>query len=284
MKDKIIIGTIFILLLFQLSLFYLIIGLEKEDSFSNSDPEPIIYLSFPNNENIQPMEENNKANENDYDGNGDDGANERDDESEIEIEEENIGERVIGEFEETLPLSFNFIVTRIIDGDTFELNSGDRVRLICIDTPERGESGFKEAKDYLEDLLLDEEVILEKDVSETDRYNRLLRYVYLGNGDFVNELIVRNGYGKAYRYGKDVLLCDDLEEAEEKARDEGLRIWEFEQVEDSDPIDVGCDVNYYNCSDFNSCSEVMEVFDSCNSDIHRLDGDDDGVPCDSLCG
>jgi len=46
---------------------------------------------------------------------------------------------------------------------------------------------------------------------------------------------------------------------------------------------IDCSSDTYNCGDFNSCSEVLEVFNSCNSDIHRLDRDNDGIPCESLC-
>ncbi|MCH7568052.1 MAG: hypothetical protein IIA87_01390 [Nanoarchaeota archaeon] len=45
-----------------------------------------------------------------------------------------------------------------------------------------------------------------------------------------------------------------------------------------------CDFDYYNCNDFNSCSEVMQVFNECPNDINILDGNSDGVPCDNLCG
>lgn len=49
--------------------------------------------------------------------------------------------------------------------------------------------------------------------------------------------------------------------------------------------EIICSYNFYNCDDFNSCSEVMKVFNECgNEDIHYLDGDKEGVPCESLCG
>ena len=44
-----------------------------------------------------------------------------------------------------------------------------------------------------------------------------------------------------------------------------------------------CDENTYDCEDFNSCQEVMDVFTYCKDDVHYLDGDDDGIPCESLC-
>jgi micrococcal nuclease len=91
-------------------------------------------------------------------------------------------------------------VVNVIDGDTFEYyDAGAKtiktVRLLCVDTPEQGEEGYEQARDFLSELILGERIILEKDISETDAYGRLLRYVYLENGEFVNELIIKNGYG-----------------------------------------------------------------------------------------
>jgi len=75
----------------------------------------------------------------------------------------------------------------VIDGDTFEINGGIKVRLIGIDTPEMKNKNrtidcfATEAKQKVESLLNGKEVVLVKDVSETDKYGRLLRYVYLGD-------------------------------------------------------------------------------------------------------
>lgn len=188
-----------------------------------------------------------------------------------------------------------FLVTRVIDGDTIEIEGGDRVRLICIDTPEVGEEGYYEAKDFLSDMILNRKVILEKDVSETDRYGRLLRYVYLyENGqkidNSINYAISLLGYGKAYPYPSDTKLCDKIQEGEDYAKRLNKGIWE-ESVPDNDNSyssnsydSNSCGSNVYNCGDFNTCSEVMEVFDSCSYDVNELDGDDDGVPCEALCG
>jgi len=111
--------------------------------------------------------------------------------------------------------------TRIIDGDTFELSTGEKVRLICIDTPETGEPGAQEATDFLTELILNKEVRLEKDISETDKYGRLLRYVWVnvsleGGSEseeevFVNRILVREGYASVFRYGDDLARCDEIE-------------------------------------------------------------------------
>jgi micrococcal nuclease len=115
-------------------------------------------------------------------------------------------------------------VVRVIDGDTFVLEGESRVRLICIDTPERGEFYYEEATRYLESLALNKEVRLEKDVSETDRYGRLLRYVYIDD-IFINEALVRGGYAQVYRFPPDTKYCDLFQEAEKAAKSEKLGIW-----------------------------------------------------------
>ncbi len=108
-------------------------------------------------------------------------------------------------------------VIRVIDGDTFELESGEIVRMICIDAPEKGGDGEvgEEASQYLEGLILNKIVRLEKDVSEKDAYGRLLRYVYieenLGEGIFVNKIMVEKGYAEVFRYGNDTKRCDEIE-------------------------------------------------------------------------
>src|SRR3989338_4462451 len=102
-------------------------------------------------------------------------------------------------------------VTEIIDGDTFVIGNGETVRLICVDTPEQGESGYEEAKDFLSFLVLGREVRLEKDVSEMDQYGRLLRYVYIGTIEiFVNKEIVQQGYCKVFPYGNDTKRCGEI--------------------------------------------------------------------------
>lgn len=113
------------------------------------------------------------------------------------------------------------IVTRVIDGDTVELNTGERVRLILIDAPESGEECYKEAKSRLEQLVLNKEVRLEKDVSETDRYGRLLRYVYVGS-TFVNYQLVREGLAYASPYPPDIKYKVQIEEAQKLAEEEAV--------------------------------------------------------------
>jgi endonuclease YncB( thermonuclease family) len=94
------------------------------------------------------------------------------------------------------------IVTNVVDGDTIDVQIDGqeyRVRYIGVDTPEtvhptRGEEPYGvEASDYNKTLVMGQTVFLEKDVSETDRYGRLLRYVWLDNETMVNSLLVAGG-------------------------------------------------------------------------------------------
>ena len=231
------------------------------------------------------------------------------------IQEETTSEEIVEilTFEPTNDL---YKVTRVIDGDTIEISTGEKVRLICIDTPELGEKGYSDATNYLKGLILNKEVELVKDISETDRYDRLLRYIYL-NDVFVNERIVYYGYGKSYPYYPDTSKCPEIQNAELHAKQNDLRVWEEKKMESNEQNtgqvkeDVeetnftitivsssnlisssspspssssSCGGNIYNCGDFSTCSEVMEVFNSCSYDVNELDGDNDGTPCESLCG
>ena len=92
-------------------------------------------------------------------------------------------------------------VTRVIDGDTFITNKGDRVRLIGVDAPELPSLRGIESKMYLHELIDNKVVILERDgISKNkDKYGRLLRYVYLNKKD-VNLQMLKSGYAKPYLY------------------------------------------------------------------------------------
>lgn len=96
-------------------------------------------------------------------------------------------------------------VTRVLDGDTIDVNCGEvgyRVRYVGVNTPERDEACYAEATRANRDLVEGRRVRLVRDVSNTDRFGRLLRYVYV-NGVFVNEALVRDGWAEAVLYEPD---------------------------------------------------------------------------------
>ena len=115
-------------------------------------------------------------------------------------------------------------VSYVVDGDTIEIESGKRVRLIGINTPEKNEYYFEEATNKMKELLSGREVILVKDISEFDKYGRLLRYVYV-DGVFVNELMVSEGYAEAVEYYPDLKYRQKFNKAELYARSNKLGIW-----------------------------------------------------------
>lgn len=75
-------------------------------------------------------------------------------------------------------------VKRVIDGDTIVLSNGEKLRYIGIDTPERGECGYEQAKERNKQLVTGQTVWLEKDKNNRDRYQRLLRYVYIDAANY----------------------------------------------------------------------------------------------------
>ena len=118
-------------------------------------------------------------------------------------------------------------VTQVIDGDTITIADGFRVRYIGIDTPEvypKLEAFGAEAWQANRELVEGKTVRLERDVSDTDRYSRLLRYVYV-NDIFVNAELVRRGLARAKAYPPDTKHHDYLEELETEARQAGRGIW-----------------------------------------------------------
>ncbi len=90
-------------------------------------------------------------------------------------------------------------VIKVYDGDTIKviLNKKiEKVRLIGIDCPEGDEKGFWQALNFTKRLLLHRKILLEYDREKRDKYGRLLAYVFLENGKFVNEEILKEGHGR----------------------------------------------------------------------------------------
>lgn len=131
------------------------------------------------------------------------------------------------------------VVTYVTDGDTFTVQTEDgqeqRVRPILVDAPEichksspadcEPEPYGEEASIFAEALLLDQTVYLEQDVSETDRYDRVLAYVYLENGEMYQELLLAEGLAEVAVFPPDVKYQEYLEEIQATAQDNGVGIW-----------------------------------------------------------
>lgn len=121
-------------------------------------------------------------------------------------------------------------VVRVIDGDTVELDSGEKLRYIGIDTPETvapnqpvGCFG-KEATTRNRELVEGREVQLEMDVKNTDRYGRLLRYVYIDDV-MINELLVQEGFAISNAYPPDIKYQDRFDAAQLMAQQAAKGLW-----------------------------------------------------------
>ena len=123
-----------------------------------------------------------------------------------------------------------YVVERVVDGDTILLAGGERVRYIGVDTPESVQPDRPvecyggEAAQKNKELVQGKRVILERDVSDRDRFGRLLRYVYV-DGLFVNGELVKSGYAKAARYPPDTKHHDALTKLQEEAKRDNLGLW-----------------------------------------------------------
>lgn len=129
-------------------------------------------------------------------------------------------------------------VTDVVDGDTIKASIGGKeftIRYVGMDTPEtvdprRPVGCFgKEASNENKNLVSGKKVILQKDVSETDKYKRLLRYVFLpledGRTLFVNDYLVREGFAKVYTYPPDVKYNTQFLDAQRQAREAKKGLW-----------------------------------------------------------
>lgn len=136
-------------------------------------------------------------------------------------------------------------VTRVVDGDTLKLENGERVRLIGIDTPEMHESDklYRDAQrthqdvqtikalgrrayNFTRNLLEGRRVSLEFDVERTDKYGRLLAYVYLkDDGTFVNAEIIKQGYASLMTYPPNVKYADLFLKLYQQARQNRKGLW-----------------------------------------------------------
>jgi len=102
-------------------------------------------------------------------------------------------------------------VDRVIDGDTIESN-GTSIRLLGMNTPERGEFLYAEAKAFLEQEILSKQVTLEFVGERTDKYYRTLAYIH-SNYENINVKIVQNGFANPYTFSGKDKYSNDLEEA-----------------------------------------------------------------------
>lgn len=126
-------------------------------------------------------------------------------------------------------------VVSVTDGDTFEINyngTKTKVRLIGVDTPESVHPNSKknneygeEASKYTKSLLEGKTVKLEFDVSPKDKYGRLLAYVYLEDGEMLNEKLLKEGYAQVATYPPNVKYVENFKELQKEARENRVGFW-----------------------------------------------------------
>lgn len=204
-------------------------------------------------------------------------------------------------------------VTRVIDGDTIAIDRGrgeELVRYIGVDTPEtvhpqRGVEWMgPEASAANAALVSGGVVLLEKDVSETDRYGRLLRHVWIEDASGLRNVglaLVEQGYAEAEVFPPDDRYATVYADVQRDARTRGLGRWgapppdePLEEIAPAEPETVsqaadadGCHPSYRPClpivTDLN-CPDVRGLGHApvqvIGSDDYRLDRDGDGVGCE----
>ena len=217
----------------------------------------------------------------------------------------------------------NVTVIKVVDGDTVDIapaiEGNNRVRLIGVDTPETKKPGCgkqpygEQASSFTESSLLGQEVGLEFDVEKTDRYGRLLAYVYKEE-DMFNETLLDEGYAQVATFPPNVKYVDRFLAAQEEARTAGRGLWGLSDEELAAQTDRGNGVGGdgctdetassqpapkqkgkaassttkssssgdLDCSDFGTQEQAQQILDADSSDPNGLDEDSDGEACETL--
>lgn len=219
------------------------------------------------------------------------------------------------------PQKASFDVVKVIDGDTIDVSiegKAERIRLIGVDTPEvvdprKPVQCFgQEASAKVRKLLDGKKVSLESDQSQgdKDKYGRLLRYMFTKEGINVALEVISSGYGHEYTYNLPYKYQADFKSAQKFAEKNSLGLWALnacmtptkevistpptntpipqvytQQV--VEPTQVPVQSSGFSCSgktkcgEMGGCEEARFYLTQCG--VSRLDGDDDGTPCESLC-
>lgn len=211
---------------------------------------------------------------------------------------------------ETVNSNLEYVkVTKVVDGDTIQIEGGKTVRYIGIDTPETVDPRTtvqcygKEASNRNKQIVEGATIGLEKDVSETDKYGRLLRYVYKDDA-MVNLTLVQEGYAYSSSYPPDIKHQDKFRTAEQQAKSGQKGLWgscnantnttqpttntaspkpATSQPTTTAPSNSSGDKD---CKDFKTHSEAQAYFNSkggsSSNNVDNLDADHDGLACETL--
>lgn len=203
-----------------------------------------------------------------------------------------------------------YTVSSVVDGDTIKVvrgNEQETLRLIGIDTPETVDPRKpvqcfgKEASTKAKSLLSGKSVRLEADPTqgERDKYQRLLRYVFLEDGTSFNKLMISEGYAYEYTYNTPYKYQSEYKQAQKEAETNKRGLWadnacSVTALQQPTPMQTSGTAPGSSstnggfacagktlCGQMTSCAEAKFYLNTCG--ISRLDGDKDGVPCESLC-
>lgn len=191
------------------------------------------------------------------------------------------------------PAPIRVPVVSITDGDTIRvvLNGvNEPLRFIGIDTPERGQRCFDEATEAMQGLVADRTVRIDVDISQRDRFDRLLRYVFLPGGVFVNAEMVRQGWAAANDFPPDSQFAGLFASLQAQAQSATRGIWGSNCTgtpPQPPPPGGQCDPSYPDVCIASpppdlDCPDIPHRdFRVIGSDPHRFDGNDDGVGCET---
>lgn len=214
--------------------------------------------------------------------------------------------------ESTMPNEFYEVVS-VTDGDTIKVKMNGKtetLRLLGMDTPETVDPRTevqcfgKEASDKAKELLTGKKVRLESDPTqgELDKYQRLLRYVYLEDGTSFNKWMIENGFAHEYTYNAPHKYQAEFKVAEKTARENKRGFWgdicNGDTTKPAEkpvaratvvpvvPVAPRGNTGDYICNCAKtctqmSCAEAQFQLNECG--CSRRDGDKDGVACDSQC-
>jgi len=132
---------------------------------------------------------------------------------------------------QTKPYRYRVRLSKVIDGDTIELESGEKVRLIGINTPEvasrfsEAQPGGQQAKKRLKSMLRSPILLLEYDEQHYDKYDRLLAHCFLENGDYINQQLLKTGHAMLTLIPPNLRYAGSLRAAQAEAESKGLGVW-----------------------------------------------------------
>lgn len=202
-------------------------------------------------------------------------------------------------------------IVKVIDGDTISVNINGKIeaiRLIGIDSPESVDPRKpvqcfgKEASEKAKEVLTGKKVSLEYDPTQgdKDKYKRLLRFVFLEDGTNFNKFMISEGFAHEYTYSTVYKYQTEFRTAEKEARENSKGLWaegacliptqkpqELQKSQEPTPtINIVSSGNFScagktTCGQMASCEEATFYLNNCG--LSRLDGDKDGVPCETLC-